>query len=127
MALQTRRRKGGSRKKRMKKIVQVKSRKDAAKVEKSKYIFYRFKMDGCGHCVESQGDWNEMCKIVETTLNTDCILAEIEQKMLGFFNLGPKPSMFPTHLIIKNGKQVEEVSDRSVAGMVKALKKHKFV
>ena len=92
-------------------------------------LFCRFKMDGCGYCVDSQEAWDDMCKKVEGVLNPDCMIGEIESKLLPFFKMHDnfKPDGFPTHAIFKDGKHIENIHDRSVKGLMRTLKKHKFI
>jgi hypothetical protein len=99
-----------------------KSRKNSPKV------LCRYKMDGCSHCVSSQADWDNVVKQTESILNPDCVLLEVEAKMLDTFNLGNfKPNGFPTYAFFKNGKHVKNVEDRSFDGLMHFLHQNKFL
>jgi len=112
-----------------KQIVVIKSKNDIPPVVNSTKLFCRFKMDGCGHCVDSQADWDKVCQTVAGAVNPECMIAEIETKLLPYFKMrdGFKPEGFPTHAIFIDGRHVEDADDRSVEGLMQTLNKHKFL
>ena len=112
-----------------KQSIEIKTKNDVPPVMNAKKLLCRYRMDGCGHCIDSQKDWDNVCKKVEGKLNPDCMLAEVEEKMLPFFRMadGFKPQGFPTHSIFENGKHVENVEDRTFQGLMKNLRKHNFI
>jgi hypothetical protein len=111
------------------KYIQIKKKNDIPPVLNATKLFCRFKMDGCAHCVNSQKDWDKACKTVEGALNPECVIAEVETKLLPFFKLknGFEPNGFPTHAVFKNGNHVEDAQDRSFKGLMNTLRKHQFV
>ena len=91
-------------------------------------VLCRYKMDGCSYCVSSQADWDNVVKQSERILNTDCILLEVEAKMLDTFHFGNfKPTGFPTYAYFKNGKHVRDVEDRTSNGLMKFLHQNNFL
>ena len=114
---------------RKKQHVVIKTKNDMPPVLKATKLFCRFKMDGCSHCVESQEDWDKTCTSVAGALNPECIIAEIESKLLPLFKLRDtfKPDGFPTHAVFENGKHVENAEDRSFQGLMQTLQKHNFI
>jgi hypothetical protein len=109
--------------------IKIKTKNDMPPVLNATKLFCRFKMDGCGYCVDSQEAWDDVCKKVEGVLNPECVIGEIESKLLPFFKMrdGFKPDGFPTHAVFKDGKHVENINDRSATGLMHTLKKHKFI
>ena len=115
--------------KQKKTYIKIKTKNNIPPVLKAKKLFCRFKMNGCSHCVNSQADWDKVCKTVAGALNPECVIAEIETKMLPFFQLrdGFKPQGFPTHAVFENGMHVENNEDRSFQGLMQTLQKNNFL
>ena len=114
---------------RNKQVLEIKTKNDMPAALNASRLFCRYKMDGCGHCINSQNDWNAACKQAKGKLNPGCVMVEIETKLLPFFNMpdGFKPEGFPTHAVFMNGKHVEDAQDRSLAGLMQTLRKHNFL
>jgi len=109
-------------------VVKIKTKNDISEAKGVKRLFCRFKMDGCSHCVNSQGDWDELCKQVEHMLTPDCMIAEIESKMLPMFDLGDySPNGFPSHAFFENGQFVKDAEDRSLEGLLQILKDMRYI
>ena len=109
-------------------IIKIVKKNQIPPVVNATKLFCRFKMDGCGHCVNSQADWDKMCKTVAGAVNPECVIAEIETKLLPFFKMrdGFKPNGFPTHAVFVNGRHVQNAEDRSFDGLMQTLRKHRF-
>lgn len=112
-----------------KQVLEIKTKNDMPTAVNASKLLCRYKMDGCGHCINSQNDWNAACKQAKGKLNPGCVMAEIETKLLPFFNMpdGFKPQGFPTHAVFINGKHVEDAQDRSVTGLMQTLRKHNLL
>ena len=111
---------------RKKQHIKIKTKNDIPPVLNATKLFCRFKMDGCSHCVDSQKDWDKTCKSVAGALNPECMIAEVESKLLPFFKLrdGYKPQGFPTHAVFENGNHVEDAEDRSFQGLMLTDRPH---
>ena len=110
------------------KIIQIRSNADAADANNAKRLFCRFKMDGCAHCVNSQGEWDELCKKVEKLLGSDCTIAEVEREMVPVLDLGGYvPEGYPTHSFFENGKFVKDAEERTVQGLFDILKEMNYI
>ena len=112
-----------------KQVVEIKTKNDMPAAVNASKLFCRYKMDGCGHCINSQNDWNAACKQAKGKLNPGCVMAEIETKLLPFFKMpdGFQPQGFPTHAVFINGKHVEDAQDRSMQGLMQTLRKNNFL
>jgi len=111
-----------------KKVIRIRSEADAAAATSAKRLFCRFKMDGCAHCVNSQGEWDELCKQVETMLSPDCAVAEVERSMVPVLDLGGyAPEGYPTHSFFENGQFVKDAEDRSLQGLLNVLKEMNYI
>ena len=116
--------------------MKVTTRQDVKRMNNAPKLFVRFKSNMCPHCVNSQAGWDEMTRCVakDYTMMPGCAIGEIESAFADSFQakaVDGSPFQVqgvPAYEIFKNGKQVKtSPPERDAAGLLKVLKKHKFI
>jgi len=115
--------------------MKAKTRDDVEEMSQSPKLFVRFKSDLCPYCVESQPEWDELERQLETiTLAPGCMVGEIDSKLSQLFQgVRSDGETFevggiPAYELFNDGKQVKmESPKRDAASLLALLKKHGFI
>ena len=115
--------------------MKAKTKADVVKMSRAPALFVRFKSNQCGHCIDSQPEWDSMVNLLKGyTLNAGCVVGEIESALADAFkatNFSGEPFNVmgvPAYEFFRNGTRLEmQQPERDASSLLKVLESQGFI
>ena len=105
-------------------VIDVPSVEKFNKVVGEKEAFVQYFHPQCGHCQALEPEWTSMVETLKDKHgDADIVVAKIRHDMADGVNVEEEIQGYPTILVLKNGKKVNEYSgERTAAALLKYVK-----